>query len=146
MNLIQTNDHASQNSLSEATLLPMGKGFAITSNLNLGEMLLAGYSRHCTPPTQEEQPDQYPASALLPRINVAAITNDTVATLISLAYVFKPSPTSRVVPPAPRRVQHASDSRDERAERTAVRCAASVSAAIRGSPAACRTETDLGGL
>lgn len=72
----------------------MGKGFAISSNLNLGEMLLAGYSRHCTP--GPEEPGATITSPHLPNISVAAITNDTVATLISLAYVFKPSPTARV--------------------------------------------------
>ncbi|KAF3043986.1 hypothetical protein E8E12_004541 [Didymella heteroderae] len=59
-----------QTKLSEATLLPMGKGFAITTNLNLGQMLLAG-------------------------IRVAAITNDTVATFVSLAYAVKAAPHSR---------------------------------------------------
>lgn len=62
----------------------MGKGFAITTNLNLGEMLLAGYARHCSP------------SGGLPGIRVAAITNDTVATFVSLAYAVKAAPNSRV--------------------------------------------------
>jgi hexokinase len=87
-----------QTSLSEATLLPMGKGFAITSNLNLGKLLLAGYSRHCTPPTSnshaESTSHQHPP--LLPRIRVAAITNDTVATFVSLAYAVHSAPNSRV--------------------------------------------------
>ncbi|USP76065.1 hypothetical protein yc1106_03339 [Curvularia clavata] len=77
-----------QTRLSEATLLPMGKGFAITSDLNLGKMLLAGYARHC----QASDPNKPP----LPRIKVAAITNDTVATFASLAYAVKASPNSRV--------------------------------------------------
>jgi hexokinase len=75
-----------QNRLSEATLLPMGKGFAITSDLNLGNMLLAGYAQHCEAST----------SSSLPKIRVAAITNDTVATFASLAYAVKAAPNSRV--------------------------------------------------
>ncbi|KAJ8112656.1 hypothetical protein OPT61_g5029 [Boeremia exigua] len=88
-----------QTSLSEATLMPMGKGFAITSNLNLGEMLLAGYAPHCTSTASHQcngtnKPS--PGSVSLPKIQVAAITNDTVATFVSLAYAVKAAPNSRV--------------------------------------------------
>jgi hexokinase len=90
-----------QTCLSEATLLPMGKGFAITSNLNLGNMLLAGYARHCKEPTsnghiRSDQSSENQKPAPLPRIRVAAITNDTVATFASLAYAVKAAPNSRV--------------------------------------------------
>jgi hexokinase len=87
-----------QTSISEATLLPMGKGFAITSNLNLGNMLLAGYARHCTEPTSNGRLNSDPSGrpALLPKIRVAAITNDTVATFASLAYAVKAASNSRV--------------------------------------------------
>ncbi|KAF1928146.1 hexokinase-2 [Didymella exigua CBS 183.55] len=97
-----------QTRLSEATLLPMGKGFAITTNLNLGQMLLNGYARHCSAPHTEADPNSAggPSSsssgslgnshAVLPMIRVAAITNDTVATFISLAYAAKATPHSRV--------------------------------------------------
>jgi hexokinase len=90
-----------QTCLSEATLLPMGKGFAITSDLNLGNMLLAGYARHCTKSTSNGHLRNDPSSknrqlAPLPRIRVAAITNDTVATFASLAYAVKAAPNSRV--------------------------------------------------
>ncbi|KAJ4989137.1 hexokinase-1 [Stagonosporopsis vannaccii] len=87
-----------QTSLSEATLLPMGKGFAITTNLNLGEMLLAGYSRHCSISFTESasKMSQESGGKLLPRIRVVAITNDTVATFVSLAYVVKTALNSRV--------------------------------------------------
>jgi hexokinase len=79
----------------------MGKGFAITSDLNLGKLLLAGYARHCTEPpsngqVKSGQPMKIPVPARLPRIRVAAITNDTVATFTSLAYAVKASPNSRV--------------------------------------------------
>lgn len=79
----------------------MGKGFAITSDLNLGKMLLAGYARHCSEPTINGLHDNdlaHKSSTLtpLPRIRVAAITNDTVATFASLAYAVKAAPNSRV--------------------------------------------------
>jgi hexokinase len=90
-----------QTSISDATLLPMGKGFAITSDLNLGKMLLAGYARHCARRTADcnsegSQANQKRKMASLPRIRVAAITNDTVATFASLAYAVKAAPNSRV--------------------------------------------------
>jgi hexokinase len=79
----------------------MGKGFAITSDLNLGNMLLAGYARHCTEPTPNGHSGDSLSSTnrkqvLLPQIRVAAITNDTVATFASLAYAVKAAPNSRV--------------------------------------------------
>jgi len=76
----------------------MGKGFAITTDLNLGEMLLAGYARHCSTPSTEpaNKPSEGTSSKLLPSIRVAAITNDTVATFVSLAYAVKTAPKSRV--------------------------------------------------
>ena len=66
-----------QKSLSEATLMDMGKGFAITSDLNLGHHLLNGYEKH-------RRPD-------MPRIKIAAIANDSVATLVSFIYQFQAS-------------------------------------------------------
>ncbi|KAI4934246.1 hypothetical protein J4E85_002102 [Alternaria conjuncta] len=83
-----------QTRLSEATLLPMGKGFAITSDLNLGKMLLAGYARYCDTDATSDQLKH--SKSQLPRIRVAAITNDTVATFASLAYAAKAAPNSRV--------------------------------------------------
>ncbi|KAH0545530.1 hypothetical protein FGG08_000361 [Glutinoglossum americanum] len=93
-----------QHSLAEATLMPMGKGFAITSNLNLGKLLLAGYERHIAPPlsngispdAQLNKPAKRRRIERLPRLRIAAITNDTVATLASLAYTVKSRPNSRV--------------------------------------------------
>ncbi|EGD86013.2 hypothetical protein H112_06936 [Trichophyton rubrum D6] len=86
-----------QDSLAEATLMPMGKGFAITSDLNLGKILLAGYDRHTRRPYGSDEPStkrrrRFP----LPKLKIAAITNDTVATLASLAYMVKSLPNSRV--------------------------------------------------
>lgn len=78
----------------------MGKGFAITSDLNLGQMLLTGYARHCEAPRTNGHSINKSATnttpAQLPKIRVAAITNDTVATFASLAYAVKAAPNSRV--------------------------------------------------
>ncbi|ETS82750.1 hypothetical protein PFICI_04626 [Pestalotiopsis fici W106-1] len=62
-----------QSTLSQATLMSMGKGFAITSNLDLGSHLLKGYAAA----TQ---------GSSLPSIEVVAIANDSVATLVSFVY------------------------------------------------------------
>ncbi|PGH11740.1 hypothetical protein AJ80_07001 [Polytolypa hystricis UAMH7299] len=86
-----------QDSLSEATLMPMGKGFAITSDLNLGSILLAGYERHTRRPYVPDEPSAKRRKLFaLPRLKIAAITNDTVATLAALAYLVKSLPNSRV--------------------------------------------------
>lgn len=94
----------SQRTLSEATLLPMGKGFAITSDLDLGKMLRDGYSHHLhhsdannrAAESEEGSRGMKTSPSRLPRIRVAAITNDTVATFASSAYTVKAAPNSRV--------------------------------------------------
>jgi hypothetical protein len=58
----------------------MGKGFTITKNLNLGQHLLKGYAASTI------------SKPHLPKIEIAAIVNDAVATLISFAYQFRHSP------------------------------------------------------
>ncbi|KAK3486034.1 actin-like ATPase domain-containing protein [Neurospora hispaniola] len=70
-----------QTSLSEATLMAMGKGFAITSDLDLGGHLVKGYEQHRT--------------AGLPPIKIAAITNDAVATLVSFVYQYPAAPNQK---------------------------------------------------
>ncbi|KAL4909324.1 hypothetical protein BDW74DRAFT_80153 [Aspergillus multicolor] len=86
-----------QESLAEATLMPMGKGFAITSDLNLRNILLAGYEKHTRRPEDEEQPSAKRRKLFaLPKLKISAITNDAVATLASLAYAVKSLPNSRV--------------------------------------------------
>ncbi|KAH8678737.1 hypothetical protein BGZ60DRAFT_401725 [Tricladium varicosporioides] len=70
-----------QHTLSEATLMSMGKGFAITSNSDLGKLLLAGYEKRRDPS--------------LPGIKIAAIVNDTIATLISFTYQLQKDPTRK---------------------------------------------------
>lgn len=79
--------------------MPMGKGFTITENLDLGSTLLQGYERH----TRRElggDGDSPRAKRRrlgpLPKLRIAAITNDTIATLCSLAYSVKSLPNSRV--------------------------------------------------
>ncbi|EJT74711.1 hypothetical protein GGTG_08549 [Gaeumannomyces tritici R3-111a-1] len=69
-----------QETLNTASLRQMGKGFAITSRLDLGQHLLDGYES---------------SRGKLPRIRIAAITNDAVATLLSFMHQFSASSTSR---------------------------------------------------
>lgn len=57
--------------------MSMGKGFQITSNLDLARLLLEGYESS--------------RGATLPRVQIAAIVNDSVATLVSFAYMFRKS-------------------------------------------------------
>ncbi|KAI5867016.1 hexokinase-7 [Durotheca rogersii] len=64
-----------QETLADATLMAMGKGFAITSRLDLGTHLINGYER-------SKGPD-------LPPIKITAILNDAVATLVSFIYQSK---------------------------------------------------------
>lgn len=85
-----------QESLAEATLMPMGKGFAISSNLNLGNILLNGYEKHTRRPDEDEPSSKRRKLFALPKLKIQAITNDTVATLASLAYKVKSLPNSRV--------------------------------------------------
>ncbi|KAF7592916.1 hypothetical protein BBP40_012237 [Aspergillus hancockii] len=86
-----------QESLGEATLMPMGKGFAITSDLNLRKILLSGYERHTRRLDDEDEPSSKRRKLFaLPKLKITAITNDTVATLASLAYAVKSLPNSRV--------------------------------------------------
>ena len=75
----------------------MGKGFAITSNLNLRKIMLNGYEKHTRRPDDEDEPSSKRRKLFaLPKLKIQAITNDTVATLASLAYAVKSLPNSRV--------------------------------------------------
>lgn len=65
-----------QESLSKAKLMSMGKGFTISSRLDLGSHLVAGY----------EKARAVSADFPLPPITVAAIANDSVSTLVSFVY------------------------------------------------------------
>lgn len=80
--------------------MPMGKGFNISSDLDLGATLLQGYERH-TRISADANASSPRAKRRklgpLPRLRISAITNDTIATLTSLAYSVKSLPNSRVV-------------------------------------------------
>lgn len=76
--------------------MPMGKGFAITSDLNLRKILLSGYEKHTRRPEEDEPSSKRRKLFALPKLKITAITNDTVATLASLAYAVKSLPNSRV--------------------------------------------------
>lgn len=88
-----------QNNLHEAILMPTGKGFALNSDLDLRQALLEGYERHTRRPNNDFEPTvtKRRRRRALPALRIAAITNDTVATLASLAYSVKSLPNSRVV-------------------------------------------------
>lgn len=88
-----------QDELTSATLMPMGKGFTITENTDLGSTLLQGYVRHTRKQVSDDEGSQRAKRRRLgplPRLRIAAITNDTIATLCSLAYTVKSLPNSRV--------------------------------------------------
>ena len=70
-----------QHSVSEATLMSMGKGFAIPPNTNLGTSLQEGY--------------MHAKGSDLPPIQVAAIANDSVSTLISFIFKYDESRAKR---------------------------------------------------
>ena len=77
--------------------MPTDKGFALSSDLDLRQELLDGYERHTRRPNDEpELPAKRRRKCALPKLRIAAITNDTVATLASLAYSVKSLPNSRV--------------------------------------------------
>lgn len=61
-----------QTSLAEARLMSMGKGFAVSADLDLGSRLLAGYDLA-----------RADTDSPLPPLRVAAIANDSVSTLVS---------------------------------------------------------------
>lgn len=82
--------------------MPTDKGFALASDLNLRQALLDGYECH----TRRSDDDEYDSKNTrakrqrkyaLPKLKIAAMTNDTVATLASLAYSIRSLPNTRVV-------------------------------------------------
>lgn len=76
--------------------MPVGKAFYISEDLDLRQALLAGYERH-TRRTETSEPTAKRQKVYeLPKLNVVAITNDAVATLVSLAYSVKSLPNTRV--------------------------------------------------
>ena len=71
--------------------MPMGKGFAITSNMDLTSMIYTGYRRHVDALMSGGQRPSPPS------LKIVAIANDSVATFLSLAYMTRSSPCSKTV-------------------------------------------------
>ncbi|KAJ5559122.1 hypothetical protein N7535_009014 [Penicillium sp. DV-2018c] len=90
-----------QDALDEAILMPTGKGFSLSSDLNLRQSLLNGYARHTYSSHGDENDINMPAKRRrlfsLPKLKVAVMINDTTATLASLAYSIPSLPNTRVV-------------------------------------------------
>ncbi|MCJ1311296.1 hypothetical protein MMC25_004967 [Agyrium rufum] len=78
-----------QKSLAEAILMPMGKGFQITSDPDLGKLVLSGYERSTA--WGRAQPRK-----IRPALTIAAISNDAVATMMSLLYTTVSEPHTKV--------------------------------------------------
>lgn len=81
--------------------MPTGKGFSLSSDLNLRQSLLNGYARHTYSSHGDENNMSMPAKRRrlfsLPKLKVAVMINDTTATLASLAYSIPSLPNTRVV-------------------------------------------------
>ena len=79
--------------------MPTGKGFALSSSLNLRQALLDGYECHTR--RSDEGPDEVPVKRqkkyCLPKLKITVMTNDTISTLASLAYSIRALPNTRVV-------------------------------------------------
>lgn len=70
----------------------------MTSDLDLGSTLLQGYARHARKQSPSSTSPRAKRRKLgpLPQLKITAISNDTIATLASLAYTVKSLPNSRV--------------------------------------------------
>ena len=79
--------------------MPTGKGFALSSSLNLHQALLDGYECHTRRSDQDSShmPTKRRKTYCLPKLKITVMTNDTVATLASLAYSIRALPNTRVV-------------------------------------------------
>ena len=73
--------------------MPMGKGFSITSNPDLGSMVLEGYEKY----RNILKRDGVSTKQRLPGIKLVAIANDAVATLMSLSYTAHARRNSKAV-------------------------------------------------
>ena len=79
--------------------MPTGKGFALSSSLNLRQALLDGYEFH-TRRTDEDFTDvrvKRQKRYCLPGLKISVMTNDTISTFASLAYSIRALPNTRVV-------------------------------------------------
>jgi hexokinase len=79
--------------------MPTGKGFSLSSDLNLRQSLLKGYERHTYSSHGDNTTVHSKRRRLfsLPKLKVAVMINDTTATLASLAYSTPSLPNTRVV-------------------------------------------------
>jgi hexokinase len=79
--------------------MPTGKGFSLSSDLNLRQSLLNGYERHTYSSHGDDAnlPSKRRRLFSLPKLKVAVMINDTTATLASLAYSIPSLPNTRVV-------------------------------------------------
>ena len=79
--------------------MPTGKGFALSSSLNLRQALLDGYECHTR--RSDEDPAELRVKRqkkyCLPKLKISVMTNDTISTLASLAYSIRALPNTRVV-------------------------------------------------
>ena len=73
--------------------MPMGKGFEINSGHELAAMIYAGYARH----TRSHVSDNTPVVYHIPKLKIHAISNDTVATLVSGKYSTRRTPNKKTV-------------------------------------------------
>ncbi|KAK0377951.1 hexokinase-1 [Colletotrichum limetticola] len=81
-----------QRSIAEAQIMTMGKGFSIKGYATLGPLLIRGYDK-----ARDAQSNGIHSSPL-PPIHAAAISNDSVSTLITFIYLFdefKSSPKTK---------------------------------------------------
>ncbi|KAL2878938.1 hypothetical protein SGCOL_005636 [Colletotrichum sp. CLE4] len=71
-----------QRSIADAQIMTMGKGFSIKGHAMLGPLLIRGYdkARNAQSKGMHSRP--------LPPISVAAISNDSVSTLVTFIYLF----------------------------------------------------------
>lgn len=76
---------SSQESITEAKIMSMSKGYTLSTDLDLGHLLIAGYERHRT----DNSSVVIGLCRKLPKLRIAAIVNDAVATFVTANYQMK---------------------------------------------------------
>ena len=64
--------------------MSMSKGYTLSTDLDLGHMLIAGYEKN-----RIDQDTQQIPLRQLPKLEIAAIVNDAVATFVTTNYQMK---------------------------------------------------------
>lgn len=77
-----------QSSHTSALLMPMGKGFTFSTTNDLATLLSNAYTKECI---------LSEGGAKLPKVEVAAITNDSISTLLAGGYVHKRNVTVGII-------------------------------------------------